>query len=41
MGSIPRLEGGNGNLLQYSCQDSPVQRGVKWATVHGVENSRT
>ena len=27
---------GNGNPLQYSCLENPVDRGVLWATVHGV-----
>ena len=27
---------GNGNPLQYSCQDSPMDRGAWQATVHGV-----
>ena len=27
---------GNGNLLQNSCQNSPMDRGAWWATVHGV-----
>ena len=29
--------GGNGNLLQYSCWDNPMDRGAWWATVHGVK----
>ena len=40
MGSIPRsgrFPGeGNGNPLQYSCLRNPMDRGVWWATVHGV-----
>ena len=28
--------GGNGNPLQYSCQDNPMERGSWWTTVHGV-----
>ena len=28
--------GGNGNLLQYSCLRSPMERGAWRATVHGV-----
>ena len=28
--------GGNGNSLQYSCLESSMDRGVWWATVHGV-----
>ena len=27
---------GNGNPLQYSCLENPMDRGVWWATVHGV-----
>ena len=30
---------GNGNLLQYSCLESPMDRGAWWATVHGVAKS--
>ena len=44
-GSIPgsgRSPGeGNGNPLQYSCLDNPMDRGAWWATVHGVAKSRT
>ena len=40
LGSIPgsgRSPGeGNGNPLQYSCLENPMDRGVWWATVHGV-----
>ena len=32
---------GNGNPLQYSCLENPVDGGVWWATVHGVEESQT
>ena len=39
-GSISRLrrstEEGKGNPLQYSCLENPMDRGVWWATVHGV-----
>ena len=31
---------GNGNSLQYSCPENPVDRGVWQATVHGVERVR-
>ena len=38
-GSIPGLGrspgGGNGNPLQYSCLDNPMDRGAWWATDHG------
>ena len=32
---------GNGNLLQYSCLENPMDRGAWWATVHSVTKSRT
>ena len=32
---------GNGNLLQDSCLENPMDRGAWWATVHGVAKSRT
>ena len=32
---------GNGNALQYSCLENPMDRGAWWATVHGVTKSRT
>ena len=39
-GLIPGLGrspgGGNGNLLQYSCQENPVDRGAWQATVQEV-----
>ena len=39
-GSIPgwgrSLGEGNGNLLQYSCLENPMDRGAWWAAVHGV-----
>ena len=28
--------GGQGNPLQYSCLENPTDRGVWWATAHGV-----
>ena len=30
----------NGNSLQYSCLGNPIDRGVWWATVHGVGKSQ-
>ena len=27
---------GNGNPLQYSCLENPMDRGTLWAIVHGV-----
>ena len=32
---------GNGNPLQYSCQENPMDRGALWVTVHGVAESPT
>ena len=32
---------GNGNPLQYSCLENPMDGGVCWATVHGVTKNRT
>ena len=31
----------NGNLLQYSCLENPMDRGAWWATVHGITHSQT
>ena len=31
---------GNGNPLQYSCQDNSMDRGAWWATVPGVTESQ-
>ena len=31
---------GNGNPLQYSFQENPMDRGVWWATVHEVAKSK-
>ena len=40
MVSIPGLGrspgGGNGNPLQYSCLENPMDRGTWWATAHGI-----
>ena len=40
-GSRRSLGGGHGNPLQYSCLENPMDRGVWWATVHGVAKSQT
>ena len=32
---------GNGNPLQYSCLENPVDRGAWWAAVYGITQSRT
>ena len=45
LGSIPGLGRspgeGNGNPLQYSYLENPIDRGAWWSTVHGVAKSRT
>ena len=45
LGSIPGLGRspgeGNGNPLQYSCLENPMDGGAWWATVHGVAKSWT
>ena len=45
LGSIPGLGRspgeGNGNPLQYSCQENPMDGGAWWATVHRVAKSQT
>ena len=33
--------GGNGNPLQYSCLENPVDKGAWWVTVHGVTKNQT
>ena len=44
-GLIPGLGrspgGGHGNPLQYSCLESPMDRGARQATVHGVSELDT
>ena len=32
---------GNGNPLQYSCLENPMDRRAKWATVYGVTENWT
>ena len=45
MGLIPGLgrshRGGNGNSLQYSCLENPMDRGARLATVYRVTKSQT
>ena len=43
LGSIPGSgrSPGEGNGLQYSCLENPMDGGVWWATVHGVAKSWT
>ena len=33
--------GQQGNPLQYSCLENPMDRGAWWVTVHGIAQSRT
>ena len=32
---------GNGNPLQYSCLENPMDGGAWWATIHGVAKMQT
>ena len=45
LGSIPGLGRspgvGNGNPLQYSCLENPMDRGAWWASVHRVAEGQT
>ena len=45
LGSVPGSRRspreGNGNPLQYSYLENPMDRGAWWATVHGVTKSQT
>ena len=45
LGLIPRWERspgeGNGNPLQYSHLENPIDRGAWWSIVHGVAKSWT
>ena len=45
LGLIPGLGrcpgGGNGDPLQYSCLENPMDRGAWWAAVHGVAKNQT
>ena len=44
LGSVPGLGRspgvGNGNPLQYSCLENPMDREAWWVTVHGVTKSQ-
>ena len=44
VGSVPALGrglgGGHGNLLQYSSLENSTDRGVWWATVHGIAKNQ-
>ena len=40
--NIQKMNGeGNGNPLQYSCLENPMDGGAWWAAVHGVAECRT
>ena len=39
LGRSPKVR--NGNLLQCSSLENPMDRGDRWATVHGVAKSQT
>ena len=36
-----RVIEGNGNPLQYSCLENPMDRGAWWAAVHGITKSQS
>ena len=38
---MPKERRENGNPLQYSCLENPMDREAWWATVHGVTRSQT
>ena len=39
--SLSRIGEENGNPLQYSCLENPMDGGAWWAAVHGVAKGRT
>ena len=39
--TVQSIREGNGNPLQYSCLENPMDRGAWWAAVHAVAKSRT
>ena len=39
--TVHKFGGGNGNPLQYSCLENPMDRGAWWAAVHVVAKTRT
>jgi len=41
IGIMLNIGEGNGTPLQYSCLESPMDRGAWWAAVHGVAKSWT
>ena len=38
---LPPYAEENGNALQYSCLENPIEGVAWWATVHGVAKSQT
>ena len=40
-GSGRSLGGRNGNPLQYSCLENPIDRAAWWAAAHGIARSQT
>ena len=38
--SMSGIGEGNGNPLQYSCLENPMDGGAWWATVHGLQRIR-
>ena len=40
-GEVGSPGGGDGNPLQYSCLEDPMDGGTWWAVVHGITKSRT
>ena len=38
---LGRSPGENGNPLQFSCLENPMNREAWWATVHGVAKGQT
>ena len=41
LGPLPFLGEGNGNPLQYSCLENPMDGGAWLAAIHGVTRSQT
>ena len=41
LGQEDPLKKENGNPLQYSCLENPMEGGAWWAAVHGVTKSQT
>ena len=39
--SLSCIGEGNGNPLQYSCLENPMEGGAWWAAIYGVAQNRT